>query len=231
MKKSYLAAGPFLLLMLLTGTSGSRGAMSGASLLEAVPPGPAPDTAAAPAAAAPEAAAPVDTALVRARVEEALRHPRKAKPLPPAVIDEETLWLARCIFSETKRPEEQELVAWIVRNRVETAYRRKRSYRDVVLDPYQFSAFNPGSPVRGYYLRLGVQARVPGWRRALTLAHAVRHAPPGLRPVPRKTRHFYSERSMVGSAHPNWAVGLRPVTPERPHRLDARRFRFYAGVF
>ncbi len=49
---------------------------------------------------------------------------RRLPVLPPQElkkIDNETLWLARCIYSETKRPEEQELVAWVVRNRVEIA--------------------------------------------------------------------------------------------------------------
>ena len=54
---------------------------------------------------------------------EAMRNPRKLTPLPPEMIDNETLWLARAIFSETKRPEEQILVAWVIRNRVETGYR------------------------------------------------------------------------------------------------------------
>ncbi len=61
----------------------------------------------------------------------------------PADLEEPTLWLARAIYSETKLPHEQELVAWVVRNRVETAYRGRRTYRAVVLDPYQFSAFQP----------------------------------------------------------------------------------------
>ncbi len=222
MKTSHLTVYPSLVLFLfLMGVSNGRGDL----------PDPSPDTGPVPQeTAAPDTEEVDTTALVRALVEEMLRHPRKARPLPPEVIDEETLWLARCIYSETKRPEEQELVAWIVRNRVETAYRGKRSYRGVVLDPYQFSAFNPGSPVRRYYIRLQSGARMPGWQRAMAVAYAVRHAPPRLRPFSHKTRHFYSERSMRGSTHPDWAVGMHPVTPERPHPLDARRFRFYEGV-
>ena len=53
----------------------------------------------------------------------------------PEVIDTETLWLARCIYSETKRPAEQELVAWVLRNRVETGYRGQTTYESTVLDP------------------------------------------------------------------------------------------------
>ncbi len=164
-------------------------------------------------------------------LEEVLRNPRKVKPLPPERIDPETLWLARCMYSETKRPEEQELVGWVVRNRVETAYRGKVSYRDVVLDDYQFSAFNPNSRKRRYYSNLQLNSQAPGWKNTLYLAYYVRHADPTFRPFSTKTRHFYSERSMRGRNHPEWAVGEQPVLPTRPHQLDERRFRFYAGVY
>ncbi|WP_240332831.1 hypothetical protein [Salinibacter ruber] len=50
---------------------------------------------------------------------------------PPLNLEGPTLWLARAIYSETKLPHEQELVAWVVRNRVETAYRGRRTYRAV----------------------------------------------------------------------------------------------------
>ena len=163
------------------------------------------------------------------------QNPRKITPLPPEelkTLDHETLWLARCIFSETKQPREQELVAWVVRNRVETAYRGKRTYRDVILDPYQFSAFNPGNRMRTFYASLGPDSKVPGWRTAMTIAYGVRSADPVRhRPFPVKTRHFYSELSMVGQAHPEWAAGLNPVLPQRDYPIDARRFRFYADIW
>jgi hypothetical protein len=163
-------------------------------------------------------------------VEEALLNPKRLPPLPPDHIDTETLWLARGIFSETKRPEEQELVAWVIRNRVETGYRGKRTYRDVVLDPYQFSAFAPGNPMRDFYIGLDVNSRVPGWRRALQIANFVRTAGDSLRPFSERTRHFFSERSLSSGAHPKWALGREPVQPRRKYQIDARRFRFYEGV-
>ncbi|WP_243663594.1 cell wall hydrolase [Rhodothermus marinus] len=85
--------------------------------------------------------------------------------MPPEAIDSETLWLARVIYSETKRPEEMELVAWVVRNRVETRFRGKATYRDVVLDPFQFSAFIPYNPRRQYYMRLTPHSRRPAGSR------------------------------------------------------------------
>lgn len=172
----------------------------------------------------------MDSLEMRAFITEALENPQKIQPLPPTMVDEETLWLARCIFSETKRPEEQELVAWVVRNRVQTGFRGKKSYKSAVLAPYQFSAFNPNSRKRTYYSKLGVESDVAGWKRAVSIAHAVRNAPEELRPFPEKTRHFYSERSMVGVKHPDWAQGLKPVVPKRKYKLDAKRFRFFEGV-
>ncbi len=143
-------------------------------------------------------------------------------------IKEDVLWLARCIFSETKRPAEQELVAWVVRNRVETGYRGRGSYRDAVLDPWQFSAFNDNSPKRDYYSALTFESKAKGWQTALFIAYDVLHAPVYERPFAKTTRHFYSERSMVGQIKPVWAGGKRPVSLNR--NIDPKRFRFYSGV-
>ncbi len=162
-------------------------------------------------------------------IQEVLRNPQKVKPLPPELIDSETLWLARVIYSETKRPEEMELVAWVVRNRVETDYRGKSSYKDAVLDPFQFSAFNGGRK-RAHYSGLSHQSSAPGFSTAIGIAYSVRHADPSYRPFSRKTRHFYSERSMIGVKHPRWAAGGRKVTPQRAFQLDELRFRFFEGV-
>lgn len=157
-------------------------------------------------------------------------YPQRIPALPTSEIDLETLWLARCIFSETKRPEEMELVAWVIRNRVETSYRGRNSYRDVVLDPFQFSAFNPNNPKRWFYSSLDTRTSVRNWQKALTIAHSVRRAEPEFRPFSVQTRHFFSERSMLNEIHPEWARGQNPVAPSRPFRVDERRFRFYEGI-
>ncbi|HET6567965.1 MAG TPA: hypothetical protein VFG50_08365 [Rhodothermales bacterium] len=155
---------------------------------------------------------------------------KRLQPLPPEQIDTETLWLARCIYSETKKPEEQELVAWVVRNRVETNYRGEDSYEEVVLDPMQFSAFN-GGRTRRFYTGLTPHSKTPGWQKALSIAHAVKVAPPEARPFPIDTRHFYSLRSMDGKRHPNWAAGKASVDPKRDYDIDENRFRFIEGVY
>ena len=169
------------------------------------------------------------TQLVESSNEIQLR-PYQLPFVPKSEIDSETLWLARCIYSETNRPEEQELIAWVVRNRVEANYRGKSSYRQVVLDPFQFSAFNSDSPKSDLFRSLSVEHQMDGWERALTIAYYVRHARPHYRPFSGQTLHFYSEQSMVGRIMPKWARGMTPVETPNRYQLDERRFRFYEGI-
>ena len=156
----------------------------------------------------------------------------EAPTFDPANVSDDVLWLARCIYSETKRPEEEELVAWVIRNRVETGYRGQHTYRSVVLDPFQFSAFIPGSTKRRLYTSLDASSPSQGWQRALKIAHSVYYAPGRERPFPVQTRHFYSARSMAGGATPDWARGKTPVrlTGTNGVRIDPRRFKFYASI-
>lgn len=156
--------------------------------------------------------------------------PVKTPSLLPSTIDESTLWLARAIFSETKIPHEQELVAWVVRNRVETGYRGSTTYKGAVLDPYQFSAFNPGAPKRTFLLSLTPEVERPAWQRALWIAHYVRRADAAYRPFSIQTRHFYSERSMSGRRHPYWVQRHHFVSPGLNYTLNERRFRFYKEI-
>lgn len=146
----------------------------------------------------------------------------------PRVAADELLWLARCIYSETKQPEEQELVAWVVRNRVETNYRGRTTYRSTVLDPWQFSAFNRNSPKRAHYSSLTDASTAQGFSAALEIAERVANAPAHERPFSPQTRHFYSERSMVGGRTPAWAVNKQPVAISG--NIDPRRFRFFDEV-
>ncbi len=177
-----------------------------------------------PTAAVPDAPpAPDSSTILRAGLLQ------KMDVLPPQKIDVGTLWLARCIYSETKKPKEQRLVAWVLRNRVETEYRGSDSYREAVLDPYQFSAFNPGSPTRSFYINLDEVVQLPGWQRALRIAHTVRHLPDAARPFPIKTRHFFSQRSMPGHRYPDWANDRKLISLEE-FEIDKHRFRFYSGI-
>ncbi len=144
------------------------------------------------------------------------------------VSKEEILWLARVVYSETKRPHEQELVAWVVRNRVETGYRGNSTYRDAVLDPYQFSAFNPGTRTRRHYAGLDWNSNEKGFQTALSIAADVATSDVQERPFSETTRHFYSARSMAGGRAPAWAHNKRPVELDRVVAAD--RFRFYERV-
>ena len=144
------------------------------------------------------------------------------------VTKEEILWLARAIYSETKRPHEQELVAWVVRNRVETGYRGNATYAAAVLDRYQFSAFNPNAPTRSFYMSLDWSSTTPGFQTALAIAARVASAPEQERPFSRSTRHFYSARSMVNGRTPAWAADRHPVRLDRD--IDPERFRFYERI-
>ncbi len=146
----------------------------------------------------------------------------------PRLTKEDILWLARAIYSETKRPHEQELVAWVVRNRVETGYRGRDTYRGVVLDRYQFSAINSGSPKRHHYSNLEWNSQAAGFQTALSIAAKVATAPASERPFAKTTRHFYSQQSMRGGRTPNWAKLASAVALDR--HVEAHRFRFYENI-
>lgn len=139
--------------------------------------------------------------------------------------EKELLWLARCIYSETKRPIEQLLVAWVVRNRVETQFGGNDSYKEVILDPYQFSAFNPESELT----MPDLSSDSTGWKETVRLARYVMKAPASDRPFSVITRHFYSERSMPDRKKPSW-VGKSRALQINGHDIDKERFRFYSGI-
>lgn len=165
-------------------------------------------------------------------IEAAYGTPNEVRPairhLPD--VDDATLWLARAVYSETKKPHEQELVAWVVRNRVETQYRGQSTYRDVVLDPSQFSAFNYGSGKRSFYMNLQPDTPLDSWQQALHVAYYVRHADSAYRPFHISTRHFFSQVSMPYHRFPHWANQSNKVDPQWDISLDEWRFRFYANL-
>ncbi len=152
---------------------------------------------------------------------------RRLSSLEPMDMDE-VLWLARCIYSESDRADERRLVAWVVRNRVETRYRGD-TYREVVLEPLQFSAFNAPSPRRTYLLSLDQHSTTESWLGALDIALEVYKADPAHRPISLETRHFYSPVSMDGGKAPPWAEQAEPVAPD-PLGIDPRRFLFYEDI-
>ncbi len=164
-------------------------------------------------------------------VAHALFNPWGIKPIHVANMDAETMWLARAMFSESKRADEQELIGWTVRNRIESNFRGCTTYEQCVLDPFQYSAFLPNQSKLHFYINLTETSTVAGWQKTVALAFYIRHADSGLRPFGRKVRHFYSEQSMVDpDMPPAWVEDFEPVVPRRAFQLDERRFRFYDGV-
>lgn len=151
----------------------------------------------------------------------------QARRLAPTQQDD-VLWLARCVYSESDRAKEQYYVGWVVRNRVESGY-RGNTYRNVVLEPYQFSAFNRTSPRRRHLLGLNLSTASRAWRQALRVALDVYFAPPSRRPFPITTRHFYSPISMPGGRTPHWAKNETSLPSERLG-IDPYRFKFYNNI-
>jgi len=122
-------------------------------------------------------------------------------------IEEQVLWLARVTYTEiaSDKLEEAEYVAWVIRNRVETQYRGKTTYRGVALDRAQFSAFNTrrGRAKFGnmsWALALDSTSRaydIPRWRWSLITAFDVVLADSSERPFPITTRHYYRRHRVM----------------------------------
>jgi len=137
----------------------------------------------------------------------------------------ELLWTARAIYSETKRPHEMRYVGWVVRNRFDTGFRGADTYRDVVLTPKQFSAFNRGNPLRKFYIRLEPKhvGQIPRWHAALSVAKQIIDSPSENRPFPVSTLFFYSERSL-NSSPPRWSLVHSEI---QLANIEDDRFRFF----
>lgn len=141
-------------------------------------------------------------------------------------VNDEVLWLARAVYSESKRAEEQTLVAWVIRNRVESQF-FPDTYRDVVLQRGQFSGMHANDAQYWTNISLDYDDESPAWDTALSIARAVYFADPILRPLPGTVLHFYSPISMSGRT-PSWAADLDPVHSVRDG--ESVRFAFYADV-
>jgi hypothetical protein len=156
---------------------------------------------------------------------DSLRH--YARQYHPDVI-----WTARAIYSETDSLHEMKYVGWVIRNRVDMGFNGKHTYRDVVLDRYQFSAFNPGRRGRVYYAtkswydQFGSSSTSSKrWKEALDVASKVVFADSSQRPFPIRTLYFYSEVSMPRhKKHPRWAYSMKQT---KVIDVAEKRFRFF----
>lgn len=125
---------------------------------------------------------------------------------PPANenVDDDVLWFARALYSETNRRREMIAVGWSIRNRVETCYRGRCTYTSVTTDPWQYSGLNESHP---HYHRnmMPMDADDETWRTAVKVAWSIKHAPKSLNLFNKTARHFWSPTAMRGTPH--WAYG------------------------
>lgn len=143
------------------------------------------------------------------------------------LAEREILWLARAIYSESKIPEEQLLVAWVIRNRVESD-QYPDTYEGVVLQWGQFSGLHATDKQYWNNISLNYDDTSPAWDSALEIADAVYFANGALRPLGEDVLHFYSPISV--KYNPTWATGTDPVHIVKGESADGVRFAFYAGI-
>jgi len=148
-------------------------------------------------------------------------------PVMTAQDKQEILWLARIIYSETKRPNEQRLIAWVVRNRVDTGY-TGRTYESVANHASQFSGLHPYDSRYEHNMSRWWASQGDSWRKALEIAKSVYFAPESKRPFAKTTRHFYSPISVYDK--PAWAYGREAVRVIESRRHSKPRFAFYSRV-
>jgi hypothetical protein len=141
----------------------------------------------------------------------------------------EILWLARIIYSETKEANEQVLVAWVARNRVETAFRGANTYHEVATAKRQFSGLNSSDAQYLHNISRSYESSGESWDSALKVAEAVYHSPGFLRPLSKTVRHFYSPRST--NIAPEWSADHKPVLVIKDYsKGKSVRFAFYDGI-
>ncbi len=140
---------------------------------------------------------------------------------------EEILWFARTIYSETKKADEQTLVAWVIRNRVESVF-FPDTYKEVVLQKGQFSGMHATD--KQYEINIGMDYddSSPAWDSALAIARSVYFAESILRPFPKTVMHFFSPISVAST--PAWASKIDPVHEVVDPATNTVRFAFYADI-
>ena len=137
---------------------------------------------------------------------------------------EEILWFARAVYSESEFTDEQEYVAWAIRNRVANKW-YPDTYQEVVLQPHQFSGLNEYDRWYEVNISRDYDNGDHVWRSALAVAQEVYYANEFDRMLPSGVMHFYSP---VAVDTPDWAQGLEPV--KELHGRRGVRFAFYQGV-
>lgn len=140
---------------------------------------------------------------------------------------EEILWLARIVYSETKSPNEQVLIAWVVRNRVEAEY-KGQTYKEVASRSSQFSGLNVFDKQYRHNITRNYDSSGQSWENALSISEAVYFAPNWLRPFAGDVKHFYSPKSV--KFEPEWAADHKPVLLVKDPEKKYVRFAFYGDI-
>lgn len=136
------------------------------------------------------------------------------------------LWLSRVIYSETNRRSEMSHVGWVVRNRVNSKFLGDSTYKDVILHPYQFSAFNPNREDRYKYIYLD-RTNAPSqerWKYATNTSIDILLSDRDESPFDLNVLYFWSEVSRESSYPPYWVKRKKEI----PSSLINKRFRFYS---
>jgi hypothetical protein len=149
------------------------------------------------------------------------------KPIMTHLDKREILWLARIMYSETKREHEQELIGWVVRNRVDTGY-TGRTYEDVAKHSAQFSGLHPTDNRYEHNISRWYESDGESWGKALSLAKKVYFADESERPLALTTRHFYSPNAV--SQTPAWAEGQQAVREIKDPKTNFVRFALYDKI-
>lgn len=120
-------------------------------------------------------------------------------------------WTTRAVLSETKRPSEMLYVANVIRNRLDMSYRGAETVKEVVLDRYQFSAFNPGREERWRYMNMDGDTYSPDeWEQAWEISKFVMSAPRDALPLRDVCiNHFYYPG--VNYYSPRWVDTMEQV--------------------
>lgn len=153
---------------------------------------------------------------------------KKETPKANPFEKQEILWLARGVYSETKNEEEMRLIAWVIRNRVETKY-RGTTYQEVLTREKQFSGLHASSPEYKNNLSLEYDdMKNKDWRVALAVAKEVYTADKSARPFPKTVRHFYSP-ALIETA-PEWAREESPYQNMAYLETPKPNFVFYNAI-
>jgi hypothetical protein len=143
-------------------------------------------------------------------------------------------WIGLCLVTESNYPFEWPAVAAVIRNRIDSR-RFPSTAGEVVLQPKQFSAFNPFTPAEPTFatwervIYSMSDARRAQVKDAIPCAAWVLSLPVWRLPFAPTVCHYYSPVSMIPKwSEPKWAKQAKRLFT--PSGIDPKRFVFADGV-